>query len=383
MDYIDVSERESLKDSQERRELKRKNKKINASFININKNIRLKYRDNKIIIYYFTLFILFILIIYILFLSFKKNLKKQRDLFQKILNEERNISNYSLTSLNNKYKELKKEYKILKNKNKTELIKYLAKKNSKIVAISYGNSDFKEALKYNQQSALEIAKVNEYYSYGPEDIDKDFKEKNNNILSEPRGNGYWLWKPYFILKTFKEKLNEGDYLIYSDAGTLYIDKAEKIVDFMIEKNVDMYLYRNSQLEREYTKRDAFILLGVDSPFYSETGQFNATFQIYRKTRLTEIFLEEYLYYSQDKRIITDDPNVLGKENYDGFLENRNVQSILSLLTKKYEQVNSNRANVDINIVKNFTELMPIIFCNHRGTKFENYEEAKKFCQVNL
>ena len=141
----------------------------------------------------------------------------------------------------------------------------------------------------------------------------------------------------------------------------------------------MYLHRNPQLERQYTKRDAFILLGVDSPFYSETGQFNAAFQIYKKTRFTEAFLEEYLYYSQDRRIITDDPNKLGKENYNEFKDHRHDQSILSLLTKKYAQVNANKANIDINIVKNFTELMPTIFCHFRKMRFDNFSEVKKYC----
>ncbi len=139
----------------------------------------------------------------------------------------------------------------------------------------------------------------------------------------------------------------------------------------------MYLHRLPHLEKLYTKRDAFILMGVDLPFYSETGQFNAAFQVYKKSKFTEIFLEEYLYYAQDKRIITDDKNELGMPNYDGFIDHRHDQSILSLLTKKYSQVNANKMNIDFNIVKNFTELMPTIFYNYRSGGYDDYEKMKE------
>ena len=32
----------------------------------------------------------------------------------------------------------------------------------------------------NYKSAIEVGKVDEYYSYGPEDIDPEFKKKNKN-----------------------------------------------------------------------------------------------------------------------------------------------------------------------------------------------------------
>ena len=102
----------------------------------------------------------------------------------------------------------------------------------KIIAISYGNRDFQKLLEFNKKSAFEIGKVDEYYSFGPEDIDQQFRIKNKDILSRKRGNGYWLWKPYFILKTLKEKLNEGDYIIYTDAGILYMDSTWKIIEFL-------------------------------------------------------------------------------------------------------------------------------------------------------
>lgn len=277
-----------------------------------------------------------------------------------------------------KYYELEKKYDILKERNKNAIIE----KSFKIIAISYANKKYRKQLKLNKKSALEVGKVDEYYSYGPNNIDYEFQKKNRFILSQKRGNGYWLWKPYFILKTLKEKLNVGDYLIYTDAGILYMDSSYKIIDFLKKQNSEMWMIPldpTIYIEKKYSKRDAFILLAADMPFYTDTPQYMAGIQVYRKSKFTEKFLEEVLYYSQDRRIITDEPNKLGLSNYKEFVENRHDQTVLSLMIKKYGQANSGKSNININKILPSSIQMPYIFCIYRQTKFKNYYEIKQKC----
>ena len=284
MEYNEESEQVDLKyaDSNLEKHSRRRNKDK-------------KYSKKKTSIINLPLIIMFILlIITILIFVFNMILKKERKYFEDIiiqLNEEREkLSQNNSLLLSEKEQYKNKSIHIM---NKLTNIKRNIdlegnqNKDYKIVTISYGDAKYSKQLEYNGKSALEIAKADEFYGYTPDDIDEDFKTKNEYILSKGRGNGYWLWKPYFLYKTLTEKLNYGDYLIYSDAAIIYVDLAQKLVDFLNEKNVDMYLHRLPHLERHYTKRDAFILLGVDAPFYAETGQFNAAFQIYRKTKCTE------------------------------------------------------------------------------------------------
>lgn len=363
----DLEENVNLKTShrhekrQEKRYEKRENRRKNKSKLQL-------LKKHKKVYYYIFFSMIFILFIFIIIYIIYKIISTERNAFYKkiiTLNEQKDIiesNNKIITKENEKYK--------------NQLKSIISYNKSKIVAISYGSNSFKKQLEYLQKSALEIAKVDEFYPYGPDDIDKEFKNKNSYILSKGRGNGYWLWKPYFIVKTFKNHLKDGDYLIYSDAGTFFTDRAQLLVDFLNERGAQMYLHRLPHLEKYYTKRDAFILLGADLPFFTETGQFNAAFQVYKKSKFTEIFLDEYLYYAQDKRIITDDDNELGLPNYDGFIDHRHDQSVLSLLTKKYSQVNANKMNIDVSIVKNFTELMPTIFYHYRRGGYEKYEDLK-------
>ena len=374
MDYYDENEEVDLKYGESYHE------RTSRKRIKNRKNIKKKVTTNRI----FWLVILFVSILCILIFVFKRILDNERyayeSMIQKMTEEQKILikNNSLLEKEKNYYQNLSELYFDRINKNKD--VDDILNRKYKIVAISYGSEQYDKQLEYNGKSALEIAKVNEFYGYKPKDIDHDFREKNKYILEKGRGNGYWLWKPYFLYKTLKEKLDYGDYLIYSDAAIMYVDSAQKLVDFLKEKKLDMYLHRLPHLERQYTKRDAFILLGVDQPFYAETGQFNAAFQIYRKTKFTEFFLAEYLYYAQDKRIITDDANELGVGNYDDFRDHRHDQSILSLLTKKYGQVNANKTNLDINLIKNYQEVMPTIFCHYRQRGVGSYEDLKEMCK---
>ena len=149
-----------------------------------------------------------------------------------------------------------------------------------------------------------------------------------------RGGGYWIWKPYFILKTLKEIVKYNDYLIYSDSGSIYIDSVYYLLSVMIRDKIDIMSFHLPHQQKYWTKRDAFLLMNCDTQKYAESKQILATFIFMKNTNFTRSFINEWLKYAQDKRIITDQPNVLGKPNYLGFRENRHDQSIFSLMIKK-------------------------------------------------
>ena len=87
------------------------------------------------------------------------------------------------------------------------------------------------------------------------------------------------------------------------------------------------------MENVYTKRDTFILMGLDEPKYTESSQREATYIWLIKNDFTVNLVKEYLEYAQDERIITD--KISENKNYDVFKDHRHDQSIWSLLCKKY------------------------------------------------
>ena len=316
-------------------------------------------------------------------------------------------NNEKIIFLKPKRKRIKKKYKKTKFKSKFNIIlftsiiiliscilaiitigKYknyriinLNNRKPKIIAISYSNERFQRQLQLNKKSAIEVGEVDEYYSYGPNDIDPVFKEKNKDILSRSRGNGYWLWKPYIINKTMIEKLKYGDYLIYTDAAILYMNSTRLIINFMKEHKAKIWGNKLTLKERTWTKRDALILMDADTPYYYDTNQYQANIQVYQKSKYAIKFIQDLLKYSQDVRIITDDNNVMGKENLPGFRENRHDQTVFSLLLKKYGEANSGSPNMTIDQLNHLKPvIMPNILCMYRTIGFKDYEDLINICR---
>lgn len=206
------------------------------------------------------------------------------------------------------------------------------------VLINYANNTFRKRQKINSKSGLKVGLFDKVISYSPKDIDYDFFNKNYHILCQKRGNGYWLWKPYFIKKTL-DMLSFEDILFYSDSGSYFIRPISTLINGIdIQDDRGLIVFDLTYIEKVWTKRDAFILMDCDSAKYSESKQRLASFSLWKKTRFTIDFINEYLSYAQDERIITDLENQCGYANYPEFKDHRHDQSIFSLLTKKYDVV---------------------------------------------
>jgi hypothetical protein len=176
------------------------------------------------------------------------------------------------------------------------------------------------------------------FSYTHEDFRQtEFYKENEVILSQPRGLGYWLWKPYIISESLK-KLDEGDILFYADAGSEIIASLEPLVH-ICKTQQDIVLFANGNLiNKEWTKRDCFILMDCDVSACRNALQCDAALCFFRKTEQSVRFVEEWLNYGKDPRIMTDLPNTQGKRNSWRLIQHRYDQSILSLQAFKYKLV---------------------------------------------
>lgn len=205
----------------------------------------------------------------------------------------------------------------------------------KVLLINYANAVFRKSQIKNSKTGSAIGGFKEVISYTPADVDVLFRAKHAAILKQEKGDGYFLWKPYFIKKAL-DLIEDGDFLFYCDSGAHFIDSVDDFVSFCKTKNQDIFPFELIHYERVWTKRDAFVLMDCDSENYYNTKQRLASFTLIRKSDFSCQFVDEWLHYSQDERILTDIENQCGLDNYEGFTENRYDQSVFSLLTKKYE-----------------------------------------------
>lgn len=204
-----------------------------------------------------------------------------------------------------------------------------------IIAVNYADKKFKRAQQLNSRTARQWG-ADSVISYGPEDIDAAFRAKNHAILDAPRGGGYYLWKPYVYRKAYDE-LGEGDYLVYIDAGAVYINNIQYLIDCMEREKTSVMIFSLEQerIEKGNTKRDAFVLTDCDKPQYTDTPQSVGGYFVCKKAPEVEAYLDEVLHYAQDIRIISDNPNVMGFPNYKEFTDHRHDQSVISLMSKKH------------------------------------------------
>ena len=200
--------------------------------------------------------------------------------------------------------------------------------------INYAHGRYLKAQEYCSHSAKQVG-FDDIISYHINDIDPEFYEKNKSILSNPRGAGYWIWKSYFLNKTL-EKMDNGDLLVYSDSGSYYQSSVQPLIDkTKNEKSGVLSFELLGLIEKDYTKKDTFVMMGLDEPKYTDSSQREATYIWIIKNDFTIDLIREYLEYSQNENIISDLPNVTG-DNYPSFKDHRHDQSIWSLLCKKYE-----------------------------------------------
>jgi hypothetical protein len=224
----------------------------------------------------------------------------------------------------------------------------------KRVHISYANEKFAKSLELLEKTSREVGQIDNFIPYTREWlITTDFYTKNRYILDKPRGSGYFIWKPGIILETFK-KLEKGDVVLYSDAGLTVINSLSPLFKIMENHpNDGKMLFKlpavgTTHKAKMWTKRDCFVLIKIlegvapcnaDSEVFWNADMTNGAISLWEYNDENVEFLKEWQRYLRDPRISTDDNNMCGP-NFSEFKDHRHDQSVLTILSKKWEILNN-------------------------------------------
>lgn len=202
--------------------------------------------------------------------------------------------------------------------------------------ISFAHGSHERSQKRLSESAKKY--FDDICEYSMSDVDPAFFMKHQDIFSSPRGAGYWLWKPYLILKTLQnESVAQEDIVFYCDSGSVFVSNPQPLFDVCTGiGSFPVLLFGMRHLNKHYCKRDSFVYMECDEEKYYDAYQTNAGFQMYVKGPKSIDFVERYLKYCEDKRIVSDDPNACGKDNLEGFVDHRHDQSVLSILRVQHD-----------------------------------------------
>jgi hypothetical protein len=202
--------------------------------------------------------------------------------------------------------------------------------------INYANGGvFSIGRKLNSKSALDVGGFDKVEEYDQESLTEDFINENPYCFDIQKGGGLWIWKPFIILDALN-KCNDGDIICYTDSGVEFKESYnDYMFDLCLQDEKGIILQSMEHLQKNWTKRDCFVFMDCDNEKYTHGNQLTASLILLRKNKFTQAFIKEWLNYCTDIRIISDEPNVCGKPNYNGFNDHRHDQSILTNLQIKH------------------------------------------------
>jgi len=211
-----------------------------------------------------------------------------------------------------------------------------------IKLVSYASPEYYLRQILLNQTALMSSAVQKTASWNPGKLKKnDFKKNCPSISLNERGGGWWAWKPFIILKEL-DKLQDGDLLLYCDTGRVYpfkiFDRPLTPLLQWLETTGQSFLpgieIPWSGPMSQWTKRDAFILTGCDEKKFYQAPSIQASFSLWKACPQSQDFVQQWLAWCSDRRLVSDDQNTCGHVNLPDFIEHRHDQSLLSLLCLK-------------------------------------------------
>ncbi len=168
----------------------------------------------------------------------------------------------------------------------------------------------------------------------------EFYRAHGSILNARRGSGYWLWKPYIVALAL-DAGEDGDIVVYADAGVSFRKPLSPLFELCVA-NGGLLCFRGHydghwgqpSICRVWTKRDCFVLMDCDTAAFHELPMLDASLVVAARSDASRRFVAEWLRYCCDPRILSDQENVCGLPNLEGFVEHRHDQSILTLLAAR-------------------------------------------------
>ncbi len=202
----------------------------------------------------------------------------------------------------------------------------------KHIFITYGDSGYEAAKAKICEEARATGEFDEIISYGRNDLSEELLQ--SDIINIKRGGGLWSWKPDIILTTM-EKYQDGDAIVYCDAGcSLYPSKEWKEYWKKLEHH-DIIAQRIYQRTVHWTRKEILVFFKENGKKWPQCFQYQAT-PVFKITPFTKMFVKEWRNLMiKHPELVMDVTEEEFSMQHKGFIENRHDQAIYSALIYKY------------------------------------------------
>lgn len=202
----------------------------------------------------------------------------------------------------------------------------------KHIFITYGDCGYEDAKARICEEAKATGEFDEIISYGRDDLSEVLLQ--SDIINIKRGGGLWSWKPDIILTTM-EKFQDGDAIVYCDAGcSLYPSKEWKEYWKKLEHH-DIIAQRIYQRTDHWTRKEILDFFKENGKKWPQCFQYQAT-PVFKNTFFSRMFVQEWrdlmVRHPEFAMDVAEDERSL---QHKGFIENRHDQAIYSALIYKY------------------------------------------------
>lgn len=203
--------------------------------------------------------------------------------------------------------------------------------------LSFATTNMSSSLSRIGKEAVDSGFFDKIWLYNEKKIKSFVKERKPYFTEYKRGYGYWLWKPYLILYTLLEKMNEGDILVYLDAGCeIHQTGQNRWTDYleMLKKHSMLVYDHLHSFENQSTKYDVLKFFNVlDNSSVLDSKQLWAGGLMMRKDSFTSSLIKEWFTICDTNRttLLCDLPS--SEDELPTFKQHCHDQSIFSVLCK--------------------------------------------------
>lgn len=257
--------------------------------------------------------------------------------------------------------------------------------NNKIYFLSFADKRFKST-KRIEREAHDFGIFTDVLVGDESMFDKWYWDKYKHRFKD-RGFGYWQWKPYLIRRLL-DNIEVGDIVLFLDAGCSFnhngIERFKDYIEILNNSKSGILVFNTGMKETAWTKGDIFSYLNVyDNPEYLNHGQVAGGIVFLKKCANSYAFVNQWYYISHNHYpLITDSPSIV--PNFPDFRENRHDESVMSLLSLKY-----NAEELSIGETYNMDEdwtLMskyPIWVTRYRGIRISFLKRLKRYIKKQI
>lgn len=157
-----------------------------------------------------------------------------------------------------------------------------------------------------------------------------------------QGAGYWAWKPFIILKEL-EHLQDGDHLLYTDAGRppgrLFHHSLHPFVQWLEEKGQDILpgvniSYYTGDVTR-WCKQSVFDELKLDSKHFEEVPLIQGSFLFLKKSEQSLRILREWMDLCRQFHLVSSSTSEEKSRCRSNFAAHTHDQTLLSLVAARH------------------------------------------------